>query len=63
MAITNTVGDGGDTTKGAEGDRGGPKIYIVVQRYFGPAKIVRNSPKICEVVRSFLVMDIGMREY
>jgi hypothetical protein len=47
MAITNTVGEGGNTTKGAEGDRGGPKIYIVVQRYIGPAKIVRSSPKIC----------------
>jgi hypothetical protein len=54
MAITNTIGEGGgDTTKGVEGDRRGPKIYIVVQRYFGPAKIVQNSPKICEVVRSF----------
>jgi hypothetical protein len=50
MAITNTVGDGGDTTKGVKGDRGGLKIYIVVQRYLGPAKIVRNSLKICEVV-------------
>jgi hypothetical protein len=30
MAITNTVGEGGDSTKDAEGDRGGPKIYIVV---------------------------------
>jgi hypothetical protein len=63
MAITNTVGDGGNTMKGAEGDRGGPKIYIVVRKYFGPAKTVRNSLKICEVVRSFLVMDIVMREY
>jgi hypothetical protein len=63
MAITNTVGDGGDTAKGAEGDRGGPKIYIVVRRYFGPVKTVQNSPKICEVVRSFLVMDIATREY
>jgi hypothetical protein len=27
MAITNTVGEGGNTTKGAEGDRGGPKIF------------------------------------
>jgi hypothetical protein len=60
MAITNTVGGGGNnmkegenTTKGAKGDRGGPKIYIVVRRYFRPAKIVRSSPKICEVVRSF----------
>jgi hypothetical protein len=53
MAITNTVGGGGNNTKGVEGDRGCPKMYIVVRRYFGPAKIVRNSPKICEVVRSF----------
>jgi hypothetical protein len=30
MAITNTIGEGGDTTKGVEGDRRGPKIYIVV---------------------------------
>jgi hypothetical protein len=30
MAITNTVGEGGDTTKGVEGDRGCPKMYIVV---------------------------------
>jgi hypothetical protein len=28
MAITNTVEDGGDTTKDVKGDRGGPKIYI-----------------------------------
>jgi hypothetical protein len=63
MAITNTIGDGGNTMKGVEGDRGCPKMYIVVRRYFGPAKIVRNSPKICEVVRSFLVMDIVTREY
>jgi hypothetical protein len=27
------------------------------------SKIVQNSPKICEVVQSFLVMDIGTREY
>jgi hypothetical protein len=27
MAITNTVGEGGDIMKGAEGDRGGPKIF------------------------------------
>jgi hypothetical protein len=40
MAITNTVREGGDATKGVEGDRGCPKIYIVVQRYFGPVKIV-----------------------
>jgi hypothetical protein len=40
MAITNTIGEGGNTMKGAEGDRGGLKIYIVVRRYFGPAKIV-----------------------
>jgi hypothetical protein len=63
MAITNTVGEGGNTTKGVEGDRGCPKMYRVVRRYFGPAKIVRSSPKICEVVRSFLVMDIRTREY
>jgi hypothetical protein len=63
MAITNTIGKGEDSTKDVEGDRGGPKIYIVVQRYSGPAKMVRSSPKICEVVRSFLVMDIVMREY
>jgi hypothetical protein len=30
MAITNTIGEGGDTMKGAEGDRGGPKIYRIV---------------------------------
>jgi hypothetical protein len=30
MAITNTIGDGGNTRKGVEGDRGGPKIYRVV---------------------------------
>ena len=59
MAITNTVGEGGDTMKDVEGDRGGPKIYIVVRRYLGPAKIVRSGPKICEVFRSSLVMDIG----
>jgi hypothetical protein len=53
MAITNTVGEGANTTKGVKGDRGCPKMYRVVRRYFGPAKIVRNSPKICEVVRSF----------
>jgi hypothetical protein len=40
MAITNTVGEGGNTTKGVEGDRRGPKIYRIVQRYFGPVKIV-----------------------
>jgi hypothetical protein len=40
MAITNTIGEGGNTMKGVEGDRGGPKIYRIVQRYFGPAKIV-----------------------
>jgi hypothetical protein len=40
MAITNTVGGGGNNTKGVEGDRGCPKMYIVVRRYFGPAKIV-----------------------
>jgi hypothetical protein len=40
MAITNTVGEGGNTMKGVEGDRGGLKIYRVVQRYFGPVKIV-----------------------
>jgi hypothetical protein len=40
MAITNTVGKGGNTTKGVEGDRECPKVYIVVRRYFRPAKIV-----------------------
>jgi hypothetical protein len=50
MAITNTVGEGGNNMKGAKGDRGGPKIYIVVRRYFRPAKMVRSSLKICEVV-------------
>jgi hypothetical protein len=30
MAITNTIGEEGDTMKGVERDRGGPKIYIVV---------------------------------
>jgi hypothetical protein len=40
MAITNTVGEGGNTTKGVEGERGGPQIYIVVRRCLGPAKIV-----------------------
>jgi hypothetical protein len=30
MAITNTIGERGNTMKGVEGDRGGPKIYIVV---------------------------------
>jgi hypothetical protein len=30
MAITNTIGEGGNTTKGIEGDRGGLKIYRVV---------------------------------
>jgi hypothetical protein len=30
MAITNTVGDGGDSMKGVKGDRGCPKIYMVV---------------------------------
>jgi hypothetical protein len=63
MAITNTIVEGGNTTKGVEGDRGGPKIYRIVQRYLGPAKMVQSSPKICEVVQSFLVMDIVMREY
>jgi hypothetical protein len=63
MAITNTIGEGGDSTKGVEGDRRGLKIYRIVQRYFGPAKMIQSSPKICEVVQSFLVMDIVMREY
>jgi hypothetical protein len=27
MAITNTIGEGGDSTKGVKGDRRGPKIY------------------------------------
>jgi hypothetical protein len=27
MAITNTIGEGGNTTKDVKGDRGGPKIY------------------------------------
>jgi hypothetical protein len=40
MAITNTVGEGGDTTKGDKGDREGLKIYRVVRRYLGPAKMV-----------------------
>jgi hypothetical protein len=30
MAITNTVGEGGNTMKGVKGDRGCPKMYIVV---------------------------------
>jgi hypothetical protein len=30
MAITNTVGEGGNTMKGVEGDRGCLKMYIVV---------------------------------
>jgi hypothetical protein len=30
MAITNTVGEEGNTTKGVKGDRGGPKIYRIV---------------------------------
>jgi hypothetical protein len=63
MAITNTVGEGGNTTKDVRGDRGGPKMYIVVQRYLGPVKMVQSGPKICEVIRSFLVMDIVKREY
>jgi hypothetical protein len=63
MAITNTIGEGGNITKGVKGDRGCPKMYRVVRRYFRPVKIVRNSPKTCEVVRSFLVMDIVTREY
>jgi hypothetical protein len=63
MATTNTIEEGGKTTKGAKGDRGGLKIYIVVRRYFRPAKIVQRSPKICKVVQSFLVMNIRMREY
>ena len=63
MAITDTVGEGGDTMKDVEGDRGGPKIYRVVRRYLGPAKMVQSGLKICEVVRSFLVMDIVTREY
>jgi hypothetical protein len=50
MAITNTIGKGGNTVKGVEGDRGGLKIYVVVQRYLEPAKMVQNSPKICKVV-------------
>jgi hypothetical protein len=40
MAITNTVGEGGNTTKGFEGDRGGLKIYRVVRRYLEPVKMV-----------------------
>jgi hypothetical protein len=28
MAITNTVGEGGNTMKGVEEDRGGLKIYM-----------------------------------
>jgi hypothetical protein len=50
MAITNTVREGGNTTKDVRGDRGGPKMYIVVQRYLGPAKMVQSGPKICEVI-------------
>jgi hypothetical protein len=45
MAIINTVGEGGDSMKGVKGDRGGPKIYIVVQRFLGPAKMVQSSLK------------------
>jgi hypothetical protein len=30
MAITNTIGGGWNNMKGAKGDRGGPKIYIVI---------------------------------
>jgi hypothetical protein len=30
MAITNTIVEGGDTTKDVGGDRGGPKMYIIV---------------------------------
>ena len=59
MAITNTIGEGGNTTKGVEGDRGCLKMYRVVRRYLGPAKMVRSGPKICEVFQSRLVMDIG----
>ena len=59
MAITNTVGEGGDTTKDVEGNRGGLKIYRVIRRYLGPAKMVQSGPKICKVFRSRLVMDIG----
>jgi hypothetical protein len=40
MAITNTIGEGGNTTKGVEKDRGDPKIYRVVQRYLRPVKMV-----------------------
>jgi hypothetical protein len=29
MAITNTIGDGEDTMKDAEGNRGGLKIYRI----------------------------------
>jgi hypothetical protein len=50
MAITNTIGEGGNTTKGVEGDRGGLKIYRIAQRYFRPVKIVQNSLKVCEVI-------------
>jgi hypothetical protein len=40
MAITNTIGEGGNTTKGVKGVRRGLKIYRIVGGYFGPAKIV-----------------------
>ena len=62
MAITNTVGKGGNTTKDVEGDRGGPKIYRVVQRYLGPVKMVQSGPKICEDVRSSLAVNIELLE-
>jgi hypothetical protein len=50
MAITNTIWEGENSMKGVKGDRGGLKIYWVVRRYLGPAKMVQNSPKICKVV-------------
>jgi hypothetical protein len=40
MAITNTVGEGGNTMQDVGGDRGGLKMYIVVRRYLGPVKMV-----------------------
>jgi hypothetical protein len=50
MAITNTIKERGETMKGVEEDRGGLKIYRVVWGCLGPAKMVRNGLKICEVV-------------
>jgi hypothetical protein len=50
-AITDTIGEERDTMICGKGDRGGLKIYRVV---------LQSGLKICKVVQSRLVMNIGV---